>query len=326
MLRSLVGSEMCIRDSENVDTVVPATPRPSVTYSDDTPLVGTEVSAIFSSDAGVSNIVWQVKENGAFARAPAWMDFMSFTGKTLMIPNNTRYHNAQLRVKWTRNGVIEYASRVIRPRGPLVAGTQYVLDTGDFSHSNKQRGRNFEWSNVDPSVTDSWRAGKILTATGLPANLLGVFRQVLRDWAIFAGITFTEVTDSPAVQLRVCIRDMEMTHGPHTLGTCIHWFGVSRALLIFDDRFETSPANFYQTASHEVGHHLDLSHCPDRNQLMYAYARSDNLPYFPFYGDVAGARAVWAGATPPTQPPPTVAPPPPPPQTKHTQHLSLIHI
>lgn len=139
-------------------------------------------------------------------------------------------------------------------------------------------------------------------ANSVFANLI---RKAFGAWESVANISFREVSDGPATDIRLAWTDMD---GPYnTLGRATWQFSnrrdgldeMRRAEIQFDqgenwnvdNRLEWNEVDFYATAAHEIGHAIGLGHSGASDSLMHATQKRDNLDLKA--DDISGIRAIY---------------------------------
>ena len=149
-----------------------------------------------------------------------------------------------------------------------------------------------------------------------PIDFRAAFREAVSAWEDVCGVDLVEVADGADVDIRVGWQRFASGHsdGPGgTLGVANWWFtpaGIrTEATITFDPqdfRFPSlgpgaagsDPDAFYDTALHEIGHALGISHSNVANVVM------SGPPETQYWGgtpgrdqlqpdDVAAARAIW---------------------------------
>ena len=156
-------------------------------------------------------------------------------------------------------------------------------------------------------------------AATAPIDVRALFRDAVTAWENACGVNLVEVADGAGVDIRIgWLANADGSGG--TLGTATWWFvGNERTQseIGFDPadyRAVSDEVGFYDTALHELGHAIGISHSDVENVVM------SGLPTTPYSDvnpgrdrltadDIAAAQAIWG---PPTRPPVTLNPPPPP--------------
>lgn len=149
-----------------------------------------------------------------------------------------------------------------------------------------------------------------------PIDFRAVFREAVGAWEDVCGVDLVEVADGADVDVRVGWQWLTSGHsdGPGgTLGIANWWFAPAdnirtEATIAFDpEDFKWSslsrgacgndPDCFYNTALHEIGHVLGISHSDVPNVVM---SGPPGTPYWDSPGrsqlqpdDVAAAQAIW---------------------------------
>ena len=84
---------------------------PTVTYSDTTPALGTQVTATLSATTGISSYQWQYQTPSG----STWYNSSrpGATTRTITLGTSSSYVGYQYRLTWTRNGTWEYASSAV---------------------------------------------------------------------------------------------------------------------------------------------------------------------------------------------------------------------
>ena len=156
------------------------------------------------------------------------------------------------------------------------------------SHWANRPGRTFTWSNATLRLNQY--QGNIQQRLG--DAQVGVMRQAFAIWAAVANVSFREVSDSDASDIRVGLSAIDGAR--NILGRARSFtqggFRV-RSNIIFDTAdYSQSGSVGLWVALHEIGHALGLGHSPNTNAIMYAYSRARTSLHA---DDIAGVQALF---------------------------------
>ncbi len=148
----------------------------------------------------------------------------------------------------------------------------------------------------------------------------------LQQWTSVTPLTFTQVADSQAADIRIGFGDLN-TPSTGVIGqTNLRWTGAGNfvpdevvrvedpnQLALTPDgsgsyRYSGTPATLQQVALHEIGHALGLAHALDPDAVMYASVGPNNQTLNGT--DIAGIQSLYGA--PASTPAPTLTPAPAP--------------
>lgn len=132
-------------------------------------------------------------------------------------------------------------------------------------------------------------------------------------WASYANLSFQQVSDGPAVDIRFGMGNFDGRSGVLArTTTTFSGAEIRHADIEFDGAEIYTPSgggtsvNFRQVALHEIGHALGLDH-EDRVPALMNSILSPTITG-PIEDDIAGIRAIYGAAPPPPPPAPAVSP------------------
>ena len=183
-----------------------------------------------------------------------------------------------------------------------------------------------KWSNTD--VTYSFATSTYANDASAPfsnaitGNYQGSIQWALQQWASVTPLTFTQVADSQAADIRIGFGTLG-TPSTGVIGqTNLRWTGagtfVPDEVVRLEDpsQFALNPngsggytyagtaATLQQVALHEIGHALGLGHAADPNAVMYASVGPNNQTLDGT--DIAGIQSLYGA--PASAPAPAPAP------------------
>lgn len=192
--------------------------------------------------------------------------------------------------------------------GVETAGQRYVLS--DYRWPAAQT--TVTWSFND-LVLDSDDNREDVLGASLPDGYRDIVREAMQAWESVCGVRFVEVDDSPDANVRigwqpVVSPDPElMSDGPgSTLGVTWSWYQGNtndEQAVVFDPAEAWTGTMLYDTALHELGHVLGISHSavpdvvlsgPPHTRYASQPGRDQLRP-----DDIAAARELWG---PPPEP------------------------
>ena len=130
-----------------------------------------------------------------------------------------------------------------------------------------RRGRTFTWSNATLNSLNGTGIYEDITGP-LDATRLAQTRSALAKWAAAANLSFSEVTDSASVHIRIGLSTTLQALGFR--GRARHTGGSNRTQSASAIGTHRTGTNFDRTVLHEIGHNLGLSHTVSTSPIMYA--------------------------------------------------------
>ena len=186
-----------------------------------------------------------------------------------------------------------------------------------------------KWSNTD--VTYSFATSTYANDASAPfssavtGNYQGSIQWALQQWASVTPLTFTQVADSQAADIRIGFGTLG-TPSTGVIGqTNLRWTGagtfVPDEVVRLEDpsqlaltpngsggyAYAGTAATLQQVALHEIGHALGLGHATDPNAVMYASVGPNNQTLDGT--DIAGIQSLYGApaSTPASTPAPSTA-------------------
>lgn len=167
----------------------------------------------------------------------------------------------------------------------------------------------FQWPEGTTTLTWSF-ADKFIPSDGERDDIFGlemaegdrdIVREAFDAWAAVSGITFVEVADSSAANIRVGWQPYADSDGVgDTLAVTTTWFFDSltnEVGIVFDPEEPWNDELFYDAALHEIGHAMGLDHSDVPNAVMSGLPAT---PYADQIGrdeltpdDIAAAQAIY---------------------------------
>ena len=153
-----------------------------------------------------------------------------------------------------------------------------------------------------------------------------IVREAMAAWERVCDVRFVEVPDSIYANVRIGWQHSNIGNSANnsdgvggTLGIAYTWYIGSTIIeqaIVFDPADNETVTEFYDTALHELGHVLGISHS---NVPYTVMAGPPYTNYAQFLGknqltadDIAAARAIWGGSGDPGPAPPEPEPEPEP--------------
>jgi Ca2+-binding RTX toxin-like protein len=143
----------------------------------------------------------------------------------------------------------------------------------------------------------------------IAAQYQGAITQALQQWASASGLTFTQVADSQAADIRIGFGGLNTSSSGAIGDTSLRWDGsgdllpdeivrledpAQLGLVLGSDgayTYSGTASTLDQVALHEIGHALGLGHSTDPNAAMYPSAGPNNQTLDP--SDIAGIQALY---------------------------------
>jgi hypothetical protein len=139
----------------------------------------------------------------------------------------------------------------------------------------------------------------------------GLIARAFQTWSAASGLTFQEVADSPAVDIRLGWGQFHTASSGvvgHTVCQAIDGVMLPNGIVRLEDpteeplvagdsgvlRYSGTTASFYQVTLHEIGHALGLADNDDPSSIMYFEAIGSKTG--PSTSDTAGIRALYVPA------------------------------
>ncbi len=164
------------------------------------------------------------------------------------------------------------------------------------------------WSFATTTLTGTTNGGYSSDAAITDPNFQQAIRQAFDTWAAVANISFREIADSSASQIRFA---MDAIDGEsNTLGFAdsrssssdgVNWI-FQTSQVIFDTAENWNTTSFLSTAIHEIGHAIGIDHSADQTAIMRAVVTNGNFQTTLAQDDINAAQAIYGANTGTTDP------------------------